>query len=399
LKKASITGIIGDKMEGRIKLLFVLPSLVTGGAEKVALNIAKFLKREKFLVKICLFEKKGELLGEVPKYIEVLNLKKRNRWSFPFLSFRIRKIMKYFQPDIIVSWLWYATSVVAIANMFQRRKPPFFIAYEPHNHKKDVLYEPFTSLKSFLINYSHKMTDLVITVSHGAAKDISRSYNLRHNSVKVIYNPIDIHSIQRLAKEKVTLPFPKRGIPIIVTFGRLIKRKGFDYLIKAFHIVRKETPCKLLIIGEGEERTNLEQLVKGLKMEGDIIFLGYQSNPYKFLSSADVFVFSSLWEGFGNVIVEAMACGVPVIATRCPYGPDEIITHGENGLLVSVGDVKAIAEAILRLLREQTLRKRLSEAAKRRAYDFRVEEMVAEYERTFFEIVRYHNNEKCLRQS
>ena len=99
-----------------------------------------------------------------------------------------------------------------------------------------------------------------------------------------------------------------------------------------------------------------------------------------------IFVLSSYWEGFGNVIIEAMACGVPVISTRCPSGPDEIITDGENGLLVPVGDVDALAEAILKLLKDEPLRKRLAEAGRRRAEDFRVEKMVAEYERVFEEV-------------
>jgi glycosyltransferase involved in cell wall biosynthesis len=170
---------------------------------------------------------------------------------------------------------------------------------------------------------------------------------------------------------------------VVVAFGRLISRKGFDDLLKAFRIVRDKMKSRLIIIGDGEEHNNLQNLSYSLSLEDDVTLTGYLDNPYEILSSADVFVLSSRWEGFGNVIIEAMACGVPVISTDCPYGPNEIITHGVNGLLVPVGDVQAMAEAIVTLLRDRALRTSLAEAGRKRAQDFSVDKMVAEYEKVF----------------
>ena len=124
---------------------------------------------------------------------------------------------------------------------------------------------------------------------------------------------------------------------------------------------------KILLLND-----NLENYTKELDISHNVVFLGFQSNPFKYLSRATVFVLSSLWEGFGNVIIEAMACGIPVISTRCPSGPDEIITNEVNGLLVPVGDMNALAKAILRLLEDESLRKRIAEAGRKRAEDFRV---------------------------
>jgi Glycosyltransferase len=185
---------------------------------------------------------------------------------------------------------------------------------------------------------------------------------------------------------KIEHPCFKDNIPVIIAFGRLIPRKGFVDLIKAFHLVCSQLPSRLVFIGEGDERQRLEELVAKLHLKESVLFLGYQENPFKFIGQSRIFVLSSHREGFANVIIEAMACGAPVISTRCPSGPDEIISDGENGLLVPVGDVDALAEAILKLLKDEPLRKRLAEAGRRRAEDFGVEKMVAEYERVFEEV-------------
>jgi glycosyltransferase involved in cell wall biosynthesis len=372
----------------RIKLLFVIPSLDTGGAERVALHLLKYINRKKFEVALCLFEKKGKLISEVPPDIRIFDLKKRNRWNFPFLALRLHRVIKICRPDIILTWLWYSTAVTAITKViFKNKRLPLFIAYEPHNHKQDIQYEGFQKLKSFLIDSSHKAADLVIAVSYGAANDICQNYRLNKKSIKVIHNPIDISIIQRLIPEKVTSPFSEYCSLIIIGFGRLIKRKGFDCLIKAFSVVREKIPCKLLLIGDGEERANLEHLVEILGIKKDVFFAGYQDNPYKFIAKAEIFVLSSLWEGFGNVIVEAMACGTPVISTRCPHGPDEIITDEINGKLVPVGDIDALAQAMACLLKDEHLRRRLEGAGCKRAEDFRAEKKVAEYEKVFLEII------------
>jgi len=371
----------------RIKILFVISSLVTGGAERVASQLMKYMHRDRFEIKLCLFEKKGSLLRELPHDIEVCDLKKKNRWSFPLLSLRLQKLIEDYKPEIVFTFLWYSTAVVSIRNLiFRNTRPPFFVAYEPHNHKQDIQHDKFKIIKSILINYAHNAADVVIVDSYGAANDISQNYKLNPQSIKVIYNSVDICAIQKQMRESVHLPFTHPGVPVITGFGRMVKRKGFDHLIRAFSLVRKQTQCKLMLIGQGEEKVNLEKLAKSLRIKEDVIFLGYQDNPYKFLSNSDVFVLSSLWEGFGNVIIEAMACGVPVISTRCPSGPDEIITDGINGLLIPVGDANAIAETILKLLKDEPLRKRLAEAGRKPAEDFKVEKMVAEYERVFKQI-------------
>ncbi len=127
-------------------------------------------------------------------------------------------------------------------------------------------------------------------------------------------------------------------------------------------------------------------MARKLHIEERILFLGYQNNPFKFLAKSEILVLPSLWEGFAVVIIEAMACGVPVISTRCPYGPEEIITDGLNGLLVPEGDVEGMAQAILQLLSHEPLRKQLAGEGRRRAEDFKVERMVSQYEKLFEQV-------------
>ncbi|MDL1959212.1 MAG: glycosyltransferase [Deltaproteobacteria bacterium] len=373
------------KRSDRLKILVVIPSLVMGGAERLTVYILQRLNRYKFDLALCLFENKGSLLNELPHNIKIYNLEKRNRWSFFRLIFALNKVIKNYNPDIIYTRMWYATSVVTASKWLYLNKIPL-IANEEHNHKRDILPDdPFGDLKRLFMNFAHKKADLVIAPSKGVKGDISQSYNLNPRKIKVIYNSVDLELIEKSKKMEIKYPWFKENIPIIIAFGRLISRKGFLDLIKAFHLVCAQLPSLLVFIGEGEQRPCLEKLTEGLNLHGKVLFLGYQENPFKFITRSTIFVLSSHWEGFGNVIIEAMACGVPVIATHCPYGPDEIITDGVNGLLVPVGDIDAMAKAILRLLKDETLRLNLAEAGKRRAEDFRVEKMVAEYERVFEE--------------
>ena len=162
--------------------------------------------------------------------------------------------------------------------------------------------------------------------------------------------------------------------PVILGVGRLTQAKDFPTLIRAFALVRKKHPARLMILGEGEERSKLETLVQELGLEKEVSLPGFVDNPYKYMKRAAVFVLSSKWEGFGNVLVEAMALGTPVVSTNCPSGPAEILENGRWGRLVPVGDVYALAEAIIETLDEEH-----HPDVANRAKDFAVELAVEKY--------------------
>jgi glycosyltransferase involved in cell wall biosynthesis len=153
------------------------------------------------------------------------------------------------------------------------------------------------------------------------------------------------------AKQPVSHPwFEQNRLPVILAVGRLTKAKDYPTLFRAFSLVRQVRPAKLLILGEGEERSNLERLAIELGIQNDVSMPGFVDNPFAFMAKASVFVLSSAWEGFGNVLVEALACGCPVVATDCRSGPREILDNGRYGRLVPVGDHEALAKAILETL-------------------------------------------------
>ena len=367
-----------------MKILVVIPNLVMGGAERLTVYLLKYMDRKNFQLALCLFENKGELLKEVPRDVQVFSLGKKNRWSFLNLIKQFNKIINAYKPDIVYTRMWYATTVVAFSKVFFKKRY-LIIANEEHNHKRDVsAVEKLGFFKKQFMNWAHKKASLVLVPSKGVKKELVESYLIKYERIKVVYNSVDFKMINdSLTSKKITFcQNANKELPTIVAFGRLIKRKGFDDLLKAFRIIRREMKASLIVVGEGKERSNLQDLARKLFLN-EVIFTGFLENPYVVLSQADIFVLSSHWEGFGNVIIEAMACGVPVISTRCSCGPDEIVTDGVNGLLVPVGDIEAMAEAILKLLEDKPLRKRLAEAGRRRAEDFRVEKMVAEYEKVF----------------
>ena len=209
--------------------------------------------------------------------------------------------------------------------------------------------------------------------------------HIRENKIAVIYNPVDIDEIERLSSEAVEHPWFREETPIIVSVGRLTKQKGYPHLINSFSLVRKAFPCRLLIIGEGEDREKLLRMAREKALERDVEFLGFQKNPFKYMARASLFVLPSLYEGFGNVIVEAMALGLPVISTDCPSGPSEIIEDGKNGLLVPVGDEDALSRAMTEVLTNNALKERLGREAPRRAAFFGIDKIAGDYRSIFLE--------------
>ena len=369
----------------KTRLIIIIPRMITGGAEVLVLYLLQKLNRTRYDINLVVFESGGELSKYIPNDVTVYNLKKNNRWDYFKISCKLVRLIKKISPKIVYSRMWYSTSVVGLTSLLTFQKF-IFIANEEHNHKQDILSsDPFKLLKKIFMNLFHKFPHKVIVPTKGVKADVVKSYRLNEKKVKVIYNSVDLPKVTKMVSQKnsyIQLPCDK---PIIVTMGRLIKRKGHDSLIKAFEKINKDFDCRLIIIGKGQDEGRLKEIVASSDAANKIIFTGYLENPYSLIASSDIFVLSSLWEGFGNVIIEAMACGVPVISTDCPYGPNEIITNEVNGLLVPVGDVEAMAEAMLRLLKDEPLRNRLAHAGKKRAEDFNVEKMVAEYEKVFDE--------------
>jgi glycosyltransferase involved in cell wall biosynthesis len=198
-----------------------------------------------------------------------------------------------------------------------------------------------------LIKTFYRWASDVVVVSRGAADDFLRVTGLPPERVKVIYNPIVTPELRRKAKEALVHPWFAAGQPpVVLGVGRLSAQKDFGTLIHAFARVRETCTARLMILGEGEDRPMLETLIASLGLQGDVEMPGFVANPYTYMTHARLFVLSSRWEGLPTVLVEALFCGLPVVATDCPSGPREILQGGQYGRLVPVGDVTALAQTI-----------------------------------------------------
>jgi len=193
--------------------------------------------------------------------------------------------------------------------------------------------------------------DGIIAISRGVAEDLAALLSMPERRIDTIYNPVDQDAIRRRALEPLDDPWlGDRGAPIVLGVGKLRRQKDFETLIRAFAQLRKRRPARLLLLGEGPERAGLEALARALGVADAVRLAGYAPNPAAWMARASVLALSSAWEGFSNVLVEALACGCPVVSTDCPSGPSEILEGGAIGPLVPVGDDTAFAAALDRVL-------------------------------------------------
>lgn len=368
------------------KVFFIIPTLGDGGAERVMLTILSSLNRDEVKPILILFEKRGEYLDALPSDVEirVVGTRKgifrlRGLVSFGVIK-KLSKLIKDEVPDVLVSFMWFTNALTIIAKKISGATCKV-ISSERYGLK--LSYEGwFTeSQRKAVIRFLYPAANIIVVNAREMGEHLKDMYQMPPEKLEVIYNPIDIEKITRLSKEKSDHNWFYENIPIIMAAGRLTRQKGFDYLLKAFcKLLSEKISSRLMILGKGEEEENLKGLAEQLNLRDKVEFLGFQQNPYKYLSHSTLFVLSSLYEGFPNVLLEAMALGIPSVATRCPTGPDEIITEGVDGILVPPADEKAIADAIKKLLLDEDLRKRLSEAGKKRIQDFAVEKIVKQYE-------------------
>lgn len=233
--------------------------------------------------------------------------------------------------------------------------------------------------RPFLAKYLYPHADLITTVSLGVAEDLIRSSKVNPQKVRPLYNMFDVENIIRKSQEEA--PFlPKDDFPVILNVGRLTPQKDQATLVKAFAVLREKIPCRLIILGEGGERSNLSQLARRLNIENDVLMPGFAPNPYAYMARARIFALSSIYEGLPGVLIEALACGTPIVSTDCPSGPAEILDGGKYGTLTPVGDVAAFANAMLKMLAQPVL----SDALRARSMDFSVEKLMPQYLDIFF---------------
>lgn len=367
-------------MGKKIKVVFVLGCLGNGGAERTVLNILNNIDSNLFDVSLCLLEniEKNSYSNFLNKKIDITILNRRARYSI--LS--IAKVIKKENPDIVFSTLSYMNVVVYIAHKLSYSKSKLILR-EANFMKKDF---NMSKLSYFLVKHSYANCHKVISLSKGVKQNLKDHFNVKEEKISLIYNPIDLINIRKMQNE--TLDTIDKGVFKLIVCGRLTKQKNQELLIRALKKIKVGNEKWILnIVGDGEDRIKLESLVKELSLEDNIKFLGFKKNPYKYMANSDLFILSSLWEGFGHVVAEAMACGTPVLSTDCPHGPREILDNGEFGWLVANNDEKALTEKIEYLINNQNEIEIMKKKLKERVDYFDSPKIVKEYENVFLDVL------------
>lgn len=359
-----------------VRVLLVLGSLEGGGAERVALNLLRFCDPRQVDLCVGLLRREGDYLAQLEPG-RIIGPAVRGRGLFDAIRapFDVAAMIAESSPDVVMSFGLGPNLAVAAALIVSARPRPSWICREDSN--------PWAEIRNLdggpavqvavraALKWSWRRSDCLLTVS----SDVAASLDGAAPCVCSLHNPIDVDAIEAAAVEPL-VPAPTR--PFMVAAGRLVRQKGFDRLIAAFACSRHARDLDLVILGEGPLRKALTEQARDL---GVSLFLpGFQANPWAWFARARLFVLPSRWEGLPNMVAEAMACGAPVLACDCDFGPREQIAHGVSGWLTNPSEM---AEAMDVLLTDPSLCERLAQAGRARAGAFAAPAIAESYVRLF----------------
>jgi glycosyltransferase involved in cell wall biosynthesis len=368
-------------------ILFIAPTLGGGGAERALVNIVNHLDRGRFQPHLALFQKEGVFLEALTPDVPVYEIQPTDHgflyrnWTRVWV---IRRLFAEVRPALVMSVLWQANATTLLSAGLWRFRIPIVIN-EQTAPRASLRSDARRRLLWPIAGQLYRRASHIVAISQGIAAELANDLQIPHSRISVIHNPVPLAQIAEQARQSVS--FKVSRAPVVTAVGRLVPLKNYPLLLRAMKLVLQQREAALYILGEGPERATIEELADTLGISSRIHLLGFRPIPYPYLAQAELLVLSSNHEGFGNVLVEAMSLGVPVIATDCPYGPREILTDGKYGVLVPTNDEHALAEAILALLQDTDARRRLSAEGKRRAEDFSVEKIIARYERLFHDLI------------
>ena len=399
-------------------IAFVIDSLGGGGAERVVLRLARGLIDRSHRVDIVMFQAIVHYPEDIPQgtRLFVMNggLDKSTEESVKVV---LTSLVRVHAPSRSLDWARAANALKwdplclptsrmvgqarAIASYMAREKPDCILPNLPGPKIATLLAHHFVTEPPPTIPIVHNVVRWrrrrrrrsrylfanaahCVAVSQGVSESLADAIGVPLEKITTIYNPVVTPDIAKRAAEQPNHPwFLDHGEPIILAAGRLEKQKDYPTLIRAFARVSVRRPCRLVILGEGSQRTEIEGMIQEFKLTDRVSLPGWVENPFAFMARASLFVLSSRWEGLPTVLVEALACGCPCVSTDCPSGPAEILLNGDLGPLVPVGNDSALAKAMERVLDRPPDR----QALQRRATDFSADRAVAAYEKLLSELV------------
>lgn len=375
----------------RPKLLVILPASVIGGAETVTHNLLK-----RFTQFECVLLTQADVADSyaalpVKRYLfddhHCLSPYELSRTNILRYARAIGAITRRERPDLVLAIMHNGTLFASVAKRLFRLDMPVVgtILGNISAYFAQIGRLP-SWMERWIIHRCLHSPDGVIVPSQGVADDLIDGYGAAADRLKVIPNGMDLVGIQQAARAPLPSTMEK-SCPWIVSACRLNMQKDFRTLLLATEMILRTRRIKLVVVGSGELQGYIEAEVARLGIGDHVILTGFQENPFPYMANADVFVLSSFFEGFGNVIVEAMALGVPVVASDCPSGPGEIIEDEKDGLLVPLGDWKAMARRCQQLLGDEGLKRIIGEAGRAKARTFEVSTMVSAFEEYLSEML------------
>lgn len=332
-----------------MKIAFFIPTLKGGGAERVIISIANGLSENGYEVDLVVVDGKGEYKSEIGQDVRVVDLEAgRVIKAIPGLI----KYLKTRGPELMLSTIWHANISAVIASKLAFAGTKIIIRESNFLTNSKKALGRLSFLMTGLIRLFYPLANKIVAPSKGIADDLINAYGIKQDRIVVIRNP----SIERWMIEKAREPLDhpwliERNQPVFLTMGSLSLQKDFLTLLKAFKRVNRNTPSRLIILGEGKQRQDLEAFIRQLGIEDRVDLPGFINNPFSYMVRADAYVLSSRWEGLPNGLIQALGLGMKVVSTDCQSGPREILRDGKRGMLVPVGDEKSLAEAMVEALK------------------------------------------------
>lgn len=321
------------------RIAFYLPSFDGGGAERNTALIAAEMARAGQQVLIIVDNLRGPNLKLLPPEVRVRQLK-GNNFSRPF---HLARLLRQEGTDYLFARLGLCPLIGVLSKVITGSRPKLIISY--HNP-----YDPKTHFGVRVTWWSVALLSRVANHTFGVSRDVSNEliarYGAQRSKTMTVNNPVDLTWVEEASKEPLPENFRHPG-RFVLSVGRLVPQKGYPDLIHAYAGIAHQTDADLVIVGQGPLEANLRALLAELGLQSRVHLAGYFANPFPIYNKAEIFVLASHWEGFGNVVVEALACGKKVVVTDCAGGPKEILDHGTYGQVVPVGDTRKLGEAML----------------------------------------------------
>jgi glycosyltransferase involved in cell wall biosynthesis len=353
-----------------------------GGAARTLLNIINNLDRTKFSPVLVTLNFDGSYEGELKEDVTFIKLPTK-RLSKSIVS--LAAIIKDQQIDLVFSTIPRVNTIAIAATALSFSKAKSVIR-EADNLGGTLK----VNLQLLGFGFVYKFSNQIVSLSEGVKANLIKRYKVKPADIKVIYNPVDVTSINDKIDNGQIDPKHKKIFTtddkIIITAGRLVKQKDQKTLLSAFSKVNSDVNSQLVILGEGPLKEQLQKQAQELGISERVHFIGFQSNPYIYFKQADLFVLSSIHEGFSHVIAEALATKTPVVSTNCKSGPEEVLQKGEYGYLCEVENVNDMAEKMLHVLTlNEEERTKLITKGYTRAHHFDAKQIVKQYEEVFLQ--------------